>query len=218
MVTGVTDTTTIQTTAQKDAKSLTSNYTTFLSLLTAQIKNQDPLSPMDTTQWTNQLVQYSSVEQQLKANGFLEKLANAADAGGGMDAAVSYIGKTVSAATTTATFANGEAAWDYTLGGDASDVTVSVLDSKGNTVWSGPGPDKTKGTHTVIWDGETSTGSKVTSGDYTMKITASNAGGDVASRVQLTGVANAAEMRDGSVVLKVGGTYVPLSSITKISA
>jgi len=216
MVTGVTDTPTVQTTAQKDTKTLAANYETFLSLLTAQIKNQDPLSPMDTTQWTNQLVQYSSVEQQLKANGFLEKIANAAG-GGSMDTAVNYIGKTVSAATTTATFANGEAAWDYTLGGDASAVTVSILDSNGKTVWSGPGPDKTKGTHTILWDGETSSGTKVTSGEYTLKVTATNAAGDVATGVNLTGIANAVEMRDGSVVLKIGGTYVPLNLVTKVS-
>ncbi|MBW8879914.1 MAG: flagellar hook assembly protein FlgD [Asticcacaulis sp.] len=217
MVTSVTDTPTVQTTAQKDAKSLTANYETFLSLLTAQIKNQDPLSPMDTTQWTNQLVQYSSVEQQLKANDYLEKIANAAQAGGTINDAVGYIGKTVSASTATATFANGQAAWDYTLGGDASEATLSILDANGNTVWSGAASDLTKGTHTVAWDGETTSGSKVTSGDYTLKISAKNAAGDITSSVALTGVANSVEMRDGEVVVKVGGTYVPLSSITKVS-
>ena len=218
MVTAVTDPTAAATSSTaKDSKTLSANYSTFLNLLTAQIKNQDPLSPMDTTEWTSQLVQYSSVEQQLKANTYLEKLANAADSGGGMNTAVNYIGKRVSAATDTATLSAGKAAWDYTLGGDASDVTLSVLDSKGNTVWSGPATDMSKGSHSVVWDGTTSSGTKLTGGDYSLKIVANNAAGSVAASVSLTGTATSAEVRDGSVVLNVGGTYVPLSAITKVS-
>src|ERR1700760_2958066 len=117
MVTAVTNTptTTSQSQTAADSAALTGNYQTFLSLLTAQIKNQDPLSPMDTTQWTNQLVQYSSVEQQLKGNQYLEQIA-ANNKAGSMDSAVSYIGKTVSADSSTATLKDGQASWDYTLG------------------------------------------------------------------------------------------------------
>jgi len=60
-----------------DAATVGANYNTFLNLLTAQIQNQDPLSPMDTTAWTTQLVQYSSVEQQLQANQYLSQIASA---------------------------------------------------------------------------------------------------------------------------------------------
>ncbi|ESQ91488.1 hypothetical protein ABAC460_05755 [Asticcacaulis sp. AC460] len=218
MVDAVTSNTQTQTTAAKDSKTLAANYETFLSLLTAQIRNQDPLSPMDTTEWTNQLVQYSSVEQQLKGNDYLEKISKALDAGDTIDTAVNYIGKTVSAGTATATFANGQAAWDYTLGGDAQTVNLTVVDKNGAVVWTGTSDQTGQGSHTVAWDGETATGTKVTSGDYTLKIKATNAAGsDVTASVNLTGVANAAEIRDGAVVLKVGGTYVPLSLITKVS-
>ena len=96
-------------------------------------------------------------------------------------------------------------------------VTLTVTDDKGNVVWSGAAPDKAKGRHTVVWDGETASGGKVTAGDYTLKITARGAAGDIDAAVNLTGIANAAELRDGAVVLKVGGTYVPLSLITKVS-
>ncbi|EGF91444.1 basal-body rod modification protein flgD [Asticcacaulis biprosthecium C19] len=218
MVDAVTSNATTQTTATKDAKSLAANYETFLSLLTAQIRNQDPLSPMDSTEWTNQLVQYSSVEQQLKGNDYLEKISKALDGGDTMNTAVNYIGKTVSAGTATATFASGQAAWDYTLAGDAEAVNLTVVDKNGAVVWTGTSDQTGKGSHTVAWGGETATGTKVTSGDYTLKIKATNAaGGDVSASVNLTGIANAAEVRDGAVVLKVGGTYVPLSLITKVS-
>ena len=81
-----------------DSSKFSTDYTTFLNLLTAQVKNQDPLSPMDTTEWTNQLVQYSSVEQQIKANGYLETIANASGASGSMTSAVSSSARATSCA------------------------------------------------------------------------------------------------------------------------
>ena len=216
MVTAVSNDTAVQTTTAKDAAALTGNYTTFLNLLTAQIKNQDPLSPMDTTQWTNQLVQYSSVEQQLKANGYLEKLANA-DQANSMNAAVSYIGKTVTADQSTATMAGGKADWTYVLAGSASTATLSITDAKGNVVWSDAAPDLGKGNHAFSWNGKSSSGQQLPDGDYTLKITASNGTSDVEAAVGITGVVTSAQNNGTSVVLKVGNTAVPLSSIATVS-
>lgn len=198
-----------------DAATLTSNYSTFLNLLTAQIKNQDPLSPMDTTQWTNQLVQYSSVEQQLKANQYLSQIA--AGSGANMSSAVAYIGKTVSASTDTATLAKGAANWDYNLAGAASKVTLTVKDSNGNTVYQTAG-DTAAGDHSFTWDGATATGSKLTSGNYTLSISSSDAAGNgISNTVGISGVVNAAQESNGTVTLTVGNTEVPLSSITGVS-
>ena len=218
MVSAVTNTQTPASTSAsaQDAATLTGNYTTFLSLLTAQIKNQDPLSPMDTTQWTNQLVQYSSVEQQLKANSYLEQLVNAGNAGS-MNAAVSYIGKTVSADQPTSTLSGGQASWEYALGGTASDATLTITDASGNTVWSDTAPDLTKGTHTFTWNGKDSAGNQLPDGDYTLKITAKNGDTAIDAGVGVTGVVTSAENDGTNVILKVGNTAVPLSSITKVS-
>ncbi len=200
----------------QDAATLTGNYTTFLSLLTAQIKNQDPLSPMDTTQWTNQLVQYSSVEQQLKANSYLEQLVNAGTAGS-MNAAVNYIGKTVSADQPTSTLANGSANWNYSLGGQATSATLTITDANGNTVWSDNAPDLTKGTHSFSWNGKDSAGNQLPDGDYTLKVTATNGSTDIDATVGVSGTVTSAENDGTSVILKVGNTAVPLSSITIVS-
>ncbi|MEI9903989.1 MAG: flagellar hook assembly protein FlgD [Asticcacaulis sp.] len=218
MVSPVTNTpsATSQSATAVDTAALTGNYTTFLNLLTAQIKNQDPLSPMDTTQWTNQLVQYSSVEQQLKANGYLEQLANANTANS-MNAAVSYIGKTVSADQPNATLANGSANWDYALAAPASDATLTISDAQGNTVWSDKAPDLTKGLHTFTWDGKTSSGQQLPDGDYTLKITATNGTTAIDAGVGVSGVVTSALSDGTSVVLKVGNTSVPLASVTKVS-
>lgn len=217
MVSAVTNTQTPTSASAQDASKLTGDYTTFLTLLTAQIKNQDPLSPMDTTQWTNQLVQYSGVEQQLKSNSYLEQLVNAGTAGA-MNSAVSYIGKTVEADQPDAALSGGgPATWNYTLGGAAASATMTITDKDGNTVFAGPAPDLTAGTHTFTWNGKDSTGAQAADGDYTLKITATNGSTGVDATVGIAGTVTSAENDDGTVVLKVGGTSVPLSSVTKVS-
>ncbi|MDI7775492.1 flagellar hook capping FlgD N-terminal domain-containing protein [Asticcacaulis sp. EMRT-3] len=198
------------------AADLTGNYTTFLNLLTAQIKNQDPLSPMDTTQWTNQLVQYSGVEQQLKANQYLESLVNAGTQGS-MNAAVGYIGKTVSADQSTSTLANGQASWQYALGGTADSATMTIADSTGTVVWKGDAPDLTAGAHTFTWNGTDSSGKALPAGDYTLSVAAKNVAGDVSSAVGITGVVTSAQNVNGVVQLQVGNTSIPLTNISGVS-
>src|SRR5215212_11938506 len=87
----------VPTTSAANNATLAKNFDTFLSILTTQLKNQNPLEPLDTNQFTQQLVQFSSVEQQLKTNEFLEALVQA-NANSINSNAVSYIGKTISAA------------------------------------------------------------------------------------------------------------------------
>lgn len=219
MVTAVTNNTPTATSSgsANDASSLTGNYTTFLNLLTAQIKNQDPLSPMDTTQWTNQLVQYSSVEQQLKANQYLESLVNAGSQSS-MNQAVGYIGKTVSADIDTAALSGGQAQWQYALGGDATSATMTVTDSNGNVVWSGDAPDKSAGLHDFTWDGTTASGGKAPDGNYTLSVAAKNIAGDVTSAVGIAGVVTSVQNNSGTVELKVGNTSVQLGDISSVSS
>ncbi len=218
MVTNVADTpsTTNNTNTAKDTSSFNSDYTTFLNLLTAQIKNQDPLSPMDTTAWTAQLVQYSSVEQQLKANGYLESIANG-NTQNSMSGAVGYIGKTVTADQSISTLKDGKADWQYALSDDATKATLTINDSQGNVVWSGDAGDLTNGIHDFSWDGKDSTGKDLPEGEYNLSIKASNAGGDLDAAIGITGVVTSAANADGTIVLKVGNTSVPLSEITSVS-
>ncbi len=201
-----------------DAKTLAGNYSTFLNLLTAQIKNQDPLSPMDTTQWTNQLVQYSSVEQQLKGNQYLAQMA-ANNSVGSMSAAVGYIGKTVTADVNTATLSNGQASWNYSLGTDAAKATLKVLDSSGNIIWTGDAPDLGKGVHSFKWDGKDTNGRTMPNGaDYTLSITAKTSSDtDIDTAVGVTGVVTAADSSSGTVMLRLGDTEVPMSAVTGVS-
>ncbi|WP_443748561.1 flagellar hook assembly protein FlgD [Asticcacaulis solisilvae] len=196
---------------------ITADYSTFLNLLTAQIQNQDPLSPMDTTQWTQQLVQYSQVEQALKTNDYLKTIAS--NSGDTMSNAVSYIGKTVQTSDATATLKNGSADWNYNTADDAASVTLKVTDSKGNVLYTETNSDVSSGDHSFSWDGKTSAGKTETSGDYTLTVTAKDSNGSaVTTTTGVTGTVNSASTAsDGTVQIDVNGTLVPLSSVTKVS-
>ncbi|MEO0962032.1 MAG: flagellar hook capping FlgD N-terminal domain-containing protein, partial [Pseudomonadota bacterium] len=100
--------------AASASSKLNTDFDTFLTLLTTQLKNQDPLEPLDSSEFTNQLVQFSSVEQNIATNQNLEQLLNLTFANFATDA-VGYIGKEVVAESPTAILTNGTANWDYEL-------------------------------------------------------------------------------------------------------
>jgi len=128
---------------------MASNFETFLTLLTTQMKNQDPLSPLDSNEFTAQLTQMAGVEQQLLTNDLLKSLV-AAQTGGGLDNAANYIGKQVTAAWTATTLDEGKATWSYELASNAESAKLQVVDSAGKVVWEGDAPNKTTGLHDFV--------------------------------------------------------------------
>lgn len=172
---GVTDTTT-QTQSGTDRTTLAGNFNTFLTLLTSQLQNQDPLSPMDSTQFTQQLVQFSGVEQQIRTNENLEGLAaqyQAASAG----AALSYLGKDAIIESNDTYLAGGQANWAYDLPSTASDMTINVKDSNGRTVYSTTTSPRTGGQHLFTWDGAKTNGGVAADGVYTLEVNATDTAG-----------------------------------------
>ena len=102
------------TSTAKSRETIAGNFDTFLQILTTQLKNQNPLDPLDTNEFTSQLVQFSSVEQQLKTNDFLEALLGLNESTYNVNSqAVSFIGKEVSTKTTAAEYKNGAATWVF---------------------------------------------------------------------------------------------------------
>lgn len=155
---------------------LSDNYDTFLVLLTAQLQNQDPLAPMDSTQFTQQLVQFSQVEQQIRTNEQLEGLVaqyQAASAG----AALSYLGRDAIVESTTATLANGAASWAYKLEAPADSVRLEVRDARNRTVFETEGA-RGEGEHLFTWNGDTLAGPDAPDGVYTLVVTARGADGE----------------------------------------
>lgn len=158
---------------------LSDNYDTFLVLLTAQLQNQDPLAPMDSTQFTQQLVQFSQVEQQIRTNEQLEGLVGqyqAASAG----AALSYLGKDAIIAADETYLAGEppEANWAYRLPEAATSMTVQVRDMQGRVIYETTEAPRGAGEHLFKWDGKMTNGETAEDGVYQITFEAEDAAGE----------------------------------------
>ncbi|GAB2175419.1 flagellar hook assembly protein FlgD [Dongia sp. agr-C8] len=196
--------------------SLSGDYTNFLTLLTAQLKNQDPLSPMDATQFTQQLVQFSAVEQQINGNKKLDQLIglqSTANAYG----AVGFVGTTIAADSGDVALQNGKAKFDYTIE-KAGSATLKILNAAGNVVMLKQ-VDAQVGTHPVEWDGTDYFGNQLPDGKYTVAVSVTDPATGKASDAAITsyGKVDQAVIADGKVFLKMGDVSVPLEDVLRIS-
>lgn len=180
---GVTDPTTAGQ-AVGDRNRLSDNYDTFLVLLTAQLQNQDPLAPMDSTQFTQQLVQFSQVEQQIRTNEQLEGLVGqyqAASAG----AALSYLGRDAIIDSDSTYLAGGTANWAYNLPNAATEMTVHVRDANGRIVYTTTAAPRGAGEHLFTWDGKTNNNTTAPDGVYRITFEAKNGTAEVTPTVRV---------------------------------
>jgi flagellar basal-body rod modification protein FlgD len=190
------------------------NFQQFLQLLTTQLKNQDPLSPLDTNQFTQQLVAFASVEQQLKTNTDLDQLVTL-NKTSQATAALNFVGSQVTADGSTTQLKNGLAMWNVTSPRPAA-ASVSILDQNGNTVWTGQQTLNT-GAQSFSWNGRTSTGAIAPDGLYTIQITAQDAAGQsVAVSTQFTGTVTGVDLSGPQPLLQVGSSYLTLSQVRSI--
>lgn len=195
--------------------SLASSMDTFLTLLTAQLKNQDPLSPMETDQFTQQIVQMTGVEQQLLSNDLLQTLVNQTSSSSNLDA-VGLIGKEVTAISSDANLKAGKADWVYELDSTAVRGTVEIYNAKGKLVLSKPA-QLDAGRHDLAWDGKDGQGALQDDGVYTLKIKAYTSDDKlVNARAYTTGEATALETADGTTLIRLGGVKVALGSIQSV--
>ena len=202
------------------ANNLSTGYQTFLTMLTTQLKNQDPTAPMDPNQFTQQLVQMTGVQQQLLSNQLLQQLVDQSGSGQGATGAVGLIGKTVSANSAQGVLQKGQVQWSYNLPSSASSAQLTITNAAGTAVWSGSAPDLTSGTHAFSWDGKDSSGKQLTDGGtYTLNIAASDAsGGTISATPMISGVVSSVQTVSGQTVVQIGGSTAPVSSITSVSA
>ncbi len=211
----INQTNTTPTASQSASTNLASDLDTFLTLLTAQLQYQDPLEPLDTAEFTNQLVQFSGVEQSIQTNSNLEELIALTQTSAG-STAVAYLGKDVSIASKTATLANGEAKWAYDLSAQASDVSISILNSSGTVVYSTNGTTSA-GSNNFVWDGKDSSGTQLPDGSYTMSISAVDADGDpIAVSASVGGRVTGVDLQSSPPSIKVGSSIYTLDEILAI--
>ena len=195
--------------------SLNETFDNFLTLLTTQLENQDPLSPMDTAQFTEQLVMFSSVEQALLTNEKLDDLI-ALQGGSQLNDAVNYIGKEVATDGELLALQSGLATIDYELGSSAETVQIDIMDASGQFVRRLSGPTDF-GAHSVTWNGLDESGTQLPDGEYSLLVTASDSNGNPVAVTQgTTGMVTGVRLEGGEVVLSLGTIDVRLDEILSV--
>lgn len=201
-------------TASGSAASLGETFDSFLSLLTTQLQNQDPMSPLDPTEFTAQLVQFTNVEQQIKGNQTLDRLVAAQQANQTL-AAANYLGTTIEAAATFAPLTENGADFFYTLDNNAEQTMITVLNQAGAPVYQTLG-STASGKHPFHWDGTNSNGDSLPEGPYRISVKSYGADGAVKTDAGIVGRVTGITMADGEIAVSLDGVPVPLSRILEV--
>ncbi|MBY0356046.1 MAG: hypothetical protein K2Q12_10030 [Rickettsiales bacterium] len=204
-----------------DGKKIAEDFDQFLLLLTTQLKNQDPTEPLDTNEFTAQLVQFAGVEQQLATNSNLEKMISLTQQSA-VQSGVSYIGRAVDAEGNAGFLSNKQSAFVYELPSEAKEVRVSILNESKQAVFSGIGSN-TKGKNLVSWDGQGNLGSfngkDLPNGTYYIAAKATGLDGKEITGVKTytTGRVSAASYdKDGNMNLEVGTLDIPVDKVIAV--
>lgn len=194
---------------------LAESFDTFLVMLTTQLKHQDPLSPMDSTQFTNQLVQFANVEQQINANSNLEALIGLNQINQQVSA-IGYIGRHIEAASGLVPLQDGKAAFSYTLGEEARAASVVVKDMNGKIVANLPGKTES-GRHEMTWDGKDDNGKQLEDGSYVLEVVATNAENKaVDSVITVYGRVTDVSSDGKETLVNMNGVVVPLEWVLTV--
>ena len=193
------------------------DFDLFLKLLTTQMQNQDPLDPMDTAQYTQQLVQYSQVEQSIQQTGVLRNMLDKMS-GDDLTSAGQLIGKTAEFDSSIAGLsAKNPAEWRWTFAGTPSTVEAEILDSSGKVVATPKVP--VDGSGTLQWDGMLASGVRAPEGAYSLKLMAKTTDdSELASTLTSIGRVQEVVSRGGELWAGLGGAALPLAKLTRIAA
>jgi flagellar basal-body rod modification protein FlgD len=195
---------------------LAGNFQTFLTLLTTQLQNQNPLSPLDTNQFTQQLVQFAGVEQQLKTNDELTSLVSLQQTAQSTQA-LGFVGKTATVDGSTTALTNSSASWNLGVPTN-SQVNISITNSTGQTVYSNNYSVSAGSNQAFTWDGKGNDGTQWPDGKYTLTATAADtAGNSVAVTTQIKGVVSSADLTQSPPLLSINGQTYTVSQIKSIS-
>jgi flagellar basal-body rod modification protein FlgD len=195
---------------------LAGNFQTFLTLLTTQLKNQNPLDPLDTNQFTQQLVQFAGVEQQLKTNDQLTSLVSLQQTAQSTQA-LGFVGKTATVDGSTTALTNSAASWNLGVKTDAN-VSISITNSTGQTVFSNNYSVKAGENQPFSWDGKGNDGTQWPDGQYKLTATATDtAGNTVAVTSQIKGVVNSVDLTQTPPMLSINGQTYTVNQIKSIS-
>lgn len=205
-----------QANTQASSSALATDFSQFLTLLTVQLQNQDPLSPMETNEFTNQLVAFTGVEQQINTNQKLDDLV-ALNLGSSFSQAQNYVGKSISYVSSEFSYTGEPASIRYSLSESAAYSNIKVLNEAGAVVYSVDAA-KTAGAHNFTWNGETNNGLPATPGTYEIVVDALDAQENpIRATSVVTGRVNGVETQDGGIYLIVGDRAVSVANVLNTS-
>ena len=203
-----------QAAGQAAGPALAGNFNQFLQLLTTQLQHQDPTSPLDPNQFTQELVQFASVEQQINTNtslGTLISLQQTQQAA----SALQFIGAKVAVSGATAQLSNGQASWSYSVSQPAT-ASISVANSAGQTVFT-TSQAVLPGAQTFTWNGRDNQGNLLPDGAYKIAISAVGANNqNVPVSTQTQGVVSGVVISKSPPTLTVGGQSFTLNQIVQV--
>ncbi|MEW9854508.1 flagellar hook assembly protein FlgD [Novosphingobium sp. M1R2S20] len=202
-------------TGQAAASMTGADFNMFLKLLTTQMQNQDPLDPMDTSEYTQQLVQYSQVEQSMQQTGVLRDILSRLSAAD-MAQASGFIGREAEFDTNVAGLGANGAEWTYSLPREAASLTATVKDASGRTVASKVLDASTEGRFT--WDGALADGSTAPAGEYALTLQALDASGNaITPTIRSIGKVDSVTSASGNVMLGVNGIELPSGTLVSVA-
>ncbi len=205
-------------TTQPTAEQQSLGEDAFLKLLVAQLKNQNPLNPMDNTAFVAQLAQFSQVEQSTKLVKLMQQNLDQQDVAMQIQK-VGLIGHQVKINGSLVQLGTGPASITYSLGADAASVTVSVLDAGNQPIRTMTFSGQPAGTQQVLWDGKDNNGQTMPAGTYGFSVVAKDMQGNAvtatpSSLLTVTGVRMGTN--GGDAVLLAGSQMVNASDVTEV--
>jgi flagellar basal-body rod modification protein FlgD len=202
---------------QMASQQIAGNFQSFLELLTTQLQNQNPLDPLDTNQFTQQLVEFAGVQEQINTNDSLSTLISLQQTTASSEA-LGYVGQIAVVSGNTAPLTNGEAGWMFNVP-TASTLSLTITNASGATVFTGDFSANAGNDQTFIWQGNETDGSTAPDGNYTMTATAKDASGNnVAVTTSIEGIVNSVDLTQQPPLLFVNGQSFTLSQIQSIVA
>jgi len=193
------------------------NFQSFLTLLTTQLQNQNPLDPLDTNQFTQQLVEFAGVQQQLNTNDSLATLVSLQQTAQSTQA-LGFVGQTVVVNGNTAALTNSSATWELSVPSNST-VNISIASSTGQTVFTGKYAVSAGNNQPFTWNGEGTDGTQYPAGQYTLTATAADStGGTVAVTTQVQGVVSSVDIAKSPPLLTVNGQTYTVNQIASVAS
>jgi flagellar basal-body rod modification protein FlgD len=199
------------------SQQIAGNFQSFLQLLTTQLKNQNPLSPLDTNQFTQQLVEFAGVQEQLNTNDSLATLVSLQQTAASTQA-LSFVGKNAVVSGKTALLTNSSASWGLNVPANAN-VTINIANSSGQTVFTRTMPMNAGNNQPFTWNGIGSDGTQWPDGQYTLTATGSDGSNNtVAISTQVQGVISSVNLTQSPPLLNINGQSFTINQIQSIAS